>query len=493
MPIETFSAAEAAHNIRRNRNSIWPDGRRENARLGIYATCAPTPSFSFSPSDDFFTMGSCFAREIEKFLVKNGFSAPMTALALPKEEMISGTPNEILNKYTPFSMLNELTWALTGATPPDEHLYLEAEDGLYLDPHLHPDLKPVTLERAKERRAAVSALTARIKDCRVIVLTMGLVEAWFDNLSGLYLNGQPPKRAIDANPNRFALHVLSYEDVITAIEGIRSVISQHCRPDARILITVSPVPFRATFTGRDALSANTYSKSVLRTAVETFVRRHNNVDYFPSYEMVTLSDRAAAYWIDNIHVRPDMVARIMNTVFSNYMPERASEFVNAQTQARSEDMSGPALFERANRELRADNASGAAQLISMAMQEYGDNGLGVTPAEAHGTLGMVYLHMKQPQLAEQSLKQSLTYDPTNDRYQMNLGIALARQNREEEALEAFRKTLQIAKDRKPIEWRLGVQHERMGQIGEAIACYRRADGFDDANARLKALEALAVQ
>src|SRR5690606_27730028 len=125
-----------------------------------------------------------------------------------------------------------------------------------------------------------SELTRSVRDTRVIILTMGLVEVWYDKMSGLYLNGPPPKAIITAEPDRFELHVLSYEDVITALEAIHALIAKHCRSDAQILITVSPVPFKVSFTGRDALSANTYSKSVLRAAVETFARAHENVDYF---------------------------------------------------------------------------------------------------------------------------------------------------------------------------------------------------------------------
>jgi Flp pilus assembly protein TadD len=434
-------------------------------------------------------MGSCFAREIEKFLVKNGMSAPMTSLSLPKEEMISGTPNEILNKYTPFSMLNELKWALTGETPPDEHLYLSAGDGLYIDPHLHPELKPTALERLKERRAMVSELTRSIRSTRVIILTMGLVEAWYDTASGLYLNGAPPKSVTAAEPDRFELHVLSYEDIITALNGMYALIASHCRADAELLITVSPVPFKASFTGRDALAANTYSKSVLRAAVEGFVRRHDNVDYFPSYEIVTLSDRAAAYWLDNIHVRPDMVGRIMNQVFQSYMPERASEFANAATEQRDEDISAPALYAQGVKSLKAGDGVGAIHHMQKAIAIGGDMQVGTPVHEVYTSLGIAAMMASQFALAETSLAKAIATGEHTGRAHFEMGRALSALKRSDEAVEHFTKAVGMTEESRHIWLRLGVELEKVNRTQEALEAFRSADGFGDANDRLASLMA----
>jgi Tfp pilus assembly protein PilF len=67
------------------------------------------------------------------------------------------------------------------------------------------------------------------------------------------------------------------------------------------------VALSTTFTGGDALVANSYMKSVLRAAVEAFVRAHAGVDYFPSYEAVVLSERDYAWRADQAHVSDEMV------------------------------------------------------------------------------------------------------------------------------------------------------------------------------------------
>jgi tetratricopeptide (TPR) repeat protein len=81
----------------------------------------------------------------------------------------------------------------------------------------------------------------------------------------------------------------------------------HGHPDFRMLVTVSPVAMNTTFTGGDVLVANTYSKAVQRAAVEAFVRSHDNVDYFPSFESVMLSDRKRAWRDDQAHASDEIV------------------------------------------------------------------------------------------------------------------------------------------------------------------------------------------
>jgi tetratricopeptide (TPR) repeat protein len=489
MPLERFTSAETSQNLRRNRVSIWPDGRLASGRMGVYASCEPSPSFEFMDNDAFFTMGSCFAREVEKNLVKAGLKAPMTELALPKEEMISGTANEILNKYTPFAMLNEIRWALTGETPPDEHLYLlaDAEKDLWADPHLHPELKPAPLARLKQRRADVLQLTRSILETRVIIFTMGLVEAWYDNQSGLYLNGSPPKLALSSQPERFELHVLSYEDIMVAMEELYTLIGHYCRKDVRILITVSPVPFKATLTGRDALAANTYSKSVLRTIAESFVRRHENVDYFPSYEIVTLSDRVAAYWIDNIHVRPEMVERIMNQVFAAYMPQRAEQFVNVTSVARDDDRTGPGLYAKAVKFMRDGAFVDAANHLHMAIETYGIDGLGVPASKVHVDLGNSYISCNRPEQGELEFRKALAIDPKNASVIQKFGLALAHMKRSDEALAAFKEAIALTPEPSFI-WRLGVEYQRLGRLSEAREAFKTSRDFGDSATRLAEVE-----
>ncbi len=79
----------------------------------------------------------------------------------------------------------------------------------------------------------------------------------------MYTNVTPD---LTASPGRYEFGVLTYPEVMSALERIHRVLSEHGHTDVQILVTVSPVPLGATFTGTDVVLANTYSKSLLRTA-----------------------------------------------------------------------------------------------------------------------------------------------------------------------------------------------------------------------------------
>ena len=168
-------------------------------------------------------------------------------------------------------------------------------------------------------RRSFTATMARVAEADVLILTLGLVEAWYDTASRLYLNAAPPRAVCERLPARFELHVLDYQEILATLVGIHGLLERFCARLPRILITVSPVPLASTFRDQDVLVANSYSKAVQRAAVEAFVRQCD-ADYFPSYEFVTLSDPEAVWGgKDYRHVRPATVDRIMGAVLQGYV------------------------------------------------------------------------------------------------------------------------------------------------------------------------------
>jgi hypothetical protein len=159
-----------------------------------------------------------------------------------------------------------------------------------------------------------------VAEADVVIVTLGYVECWFDRKLGLYLNVTPPAQAIRAEPERFEFRVLSYGDVLEGLEALHALLLRHRTKPLRMLVTVSPVPLLATFREMDVLVANAYSKAVQRAAIEEFVTGREGVDYFPSYEFVTLSSPEVAFGRhDYRHVNQDVINRIMDTVLRAYM------------------------------------------------------------------------------------------------------------------------------------------------------------------------------
>jgi hypothetical protein len=97
-------------------------------------------------------------------------------------------------------------------------------------------------------------------------------------------------------------------------------------PACRILVTVSPVHLWATFRkDLDVISASCNSKSTLRAAVDEFAAHHENVYYFPAYEMATIYRPMTGQTMfttgkENFHVNAETVSFIMEQFFNFFAP-----------------------------------------------------------------------------------------------------------------------------------------------------------------------------
>lgn len=470
MPLYEFSAAQTSQNLRRNRSSLWPDGRRKSEhRLTGLANVTLHPTFQFDTSDKILTIGSCFAREIEVVLSDLGFTLPAMDVEIPAEERTSTVVNDILNKYTVHSMENEIRWAFEPLDIPKEDFFLRASEDTWHDAQMVANLTPGSLERVHERRTMVSTMMKRLPECRVVVITLGLVEAWFDTKTQIYLNGMPPAYAIKTEPDRFVLQVLEFEEILASLHRIHALLVKYGHPDFKMLLTVSPVPFKATLTGRDALIANTYGKSVQRAAAEVFAASYEDVNYFPSFELVTLTNRDLAYTEDNIHVTRDMVAHIMGTVLHAYAsgeaPQADAEPVKPETKNTLLDHNGLLLEAKENMK-NGDYDTAVTNLTSL-IYRFETKLKPVYLIRAYLTLGVALLRTKQTEEGVAALEKCYALAPEDPRVTYKLALGYGRLKRQEDALEMFEKALKLDSTEPDYHWRLGAQLMRMGRQSEA--------------------------
>jgi hypothetical protein len=307
--MKIVTGTEAWENLtRRNRFARWnsaaqnPDfTQTANARLKRRAFVAEYETeLRIQAGDKVFCIGSCFARNVEAALRKSG--------VVVESGMVHGgalATADTFNLYNTESMLNELRWGLDPAAVFGDDGFLPDRDG-FADPHT-ASTGSRTLERCRMLRNDIIATTRRLKDCQFLVITLGLVEAWYDTRNEIYLNVRPPRALVHAEPSRFELHQLDYNDNCRALEAIVALLQQHAQPGVQMMLTVSPVPFVATFSLDDVVVANTYSKSVLRCVAQDFAARHANVHYIPVYDSVVNTDPALAWDDDRIHVDADVV------------------------------------------------------------------------------------------------------------------------------------------------------------------------------------------
>ena len=279
------------------------------------------PSFLIEKEDRLFAMGSCFARGVEKAMAARGFVVSSMANEFDHFELANNSVTGLgfTNKYSTYSILNEVRWALDSASDFPVQSIVEIEDGRWVDPHTNPTLKFVCREKTLERRKIIQDVVSRIKACRVLFITLGLVEVWYDKEAETYINMAPNPEMRRRYPERYTFHVTTFKQNMANLEQLYDLLTQHGHPDFHVIVTVSPVPLMATFTERDIVLANTYSKSVLRSVAEEWSACHENVDYFPSYEIVMNSDKSICWTEDKRHVRGEIVEHIMNVFTDHYL------------------------------------------------------------------------------------------------------------------------------------------------------------------------------
>lgn len=303
----------------------WPR-KGDGNRLDGFAKPEVDPKFSLESVEKVFTIGSCFARNIEEHFHTLGYLVPTLDFKVPPVEW-PGRPSGILNKYTPASIYQELEWTLRalGKDQEDpifcEHA-LDFEDGQTIDLELAGFVK-VTRSRARERRVQVRDMFAHAFSADVVTLTLGLAEAWWDNLRQRHVQQMPPIEAIKLHPGRFAFEMLSFEKARRFTQQTLDLLVKHGKPGLKIFLTTSPVPLGHSFTGDDILVSNSHAKAVLRAVCGELSSMYPQVAYFPSYECVVLSNSPDVWADDQIHVNRPVVARIVDLLVSAYFQPRS--------------------------------------------------------------------------------------------------------------------------------------------------------------------------
>ncbi|MBC7985152.1 MAG: GSCFA domain-containing protein [Sphingomonadaceae bacterium] len=355
MPLLSIPGAEAVRARKDSRFANWGVRNEEN-RVEPFTRPAFDVPFTFEPGEKIFTIGSCFARNVENELRRRGFAVPMVdVLAQP---VFEGIDPWFLNNYGTPSIRNEIAWAFGEETLDEAAALVETSPGKFYDLTLHHGLRPGPIEQVRARRAALTAAMRELADCRVLVMTLGLVEVWWDGQAGRYLNTTPLPSILARWPDRFALHVLSFEEAYRHLVEAFDIVGRHCRPDLQTILTVSPVPLQATHRTADVIVANCYSKSVLRAVAEHVVLGRERISYFPSYESVTLSDRRLAWQDDFVHVTKEIVAFNVDRMVNAYTgaPESAQFAIMADLDADREPEGALGMIEEARKARAARDA-----------------------------------------------------------------------------------------------------------------------------------------
>jgi len=284
------------------------------------------PKFFISAEDRVATAGSCFAQHIARYIRQSGYNYFVTESGHPvlgEEILIEynyGTFSARYgNIYSTRQLLQLFERAYSLRKPVDD--YWES-DGRFFDPYrpfIQPEGFSCLEEFQTDREVHYSAVRQIVEESEVFVFTLGLTEAW-ENAEDGTVYAMCPGCGIGSHDPE--VHKFHNFDVIEVTEDLHRAIVflKEKNPEIKVLLTVSPVPLIATFEEQHILTATTYSKSVLRVAAQNAVNHFDNVDYFPSYEIITGNITRGSYYADNLRdIEEEGVAHAMRCFFTNYL------------------------------------------------------------------------------------------------------------------------------------------------------------------------------
>lgn len=246
------------------------------------------PEPIIDPDTQICAFGSCFAANISHWMARRNYRV-LTKDETKKEAYVISIGEGMVNSFV---LRQQFEWAWDERTfdQPLWHGY-DAEEFGYD-------------EGAKAVQREIFDTTD------VFILTLGLSEVWYDDVTGEVFSRTIPKDTYDASRHKF--RVSTVEENRDNIEAIYQLIRKH-RPDAKILFTLSPIPLIATFRDNSAITSNSVSKAVLRVAVDEVCRAHKDegyLYYWPSYEIV-MDVFHLPYKQDRRHVEEAVLRYIM--------------------------------------------------------------------------------------------------------------------------------------------------------------------------------------
>jgi hypothetical protein len=222
------------------------------------------------------------------------------------------------NIYTAAQLRQLFDRAIGNFSPAEE--YWE-HMGAFYDPY-RPSVQHggfATLDELRADRAAhLEAVKRVLHDAEVFIFTLGLTEAWRSKVDGAVFPMCPGCSVGTFDPSLHEFVNFSLAEILSEMEMFVASLRK-TNPRCRVLLTVSPVPLAATYENRNVVESTVYSKSVLRVAAEELRRKFDFVDYFSSYEIITVGSRQGTYFeADQRNVTDAGVAHVTRVFLSSF-------------------------------------------------------------------------------------------------------------------------------------------------------------------------------
>ena len=257
---------------------------------------------SIQLGDRFVTLGSCFANSMDQKLRENKFQSLNNPLGI---------------LYDPSSIVRVLTYAIEGSRPDDDSYY--SINDMVVNLETHSDMRGRTLDEVSEAiDIRLSKLSSELKKANWLILTLGTSWVYTQISSGLQVANchKIPQKEFEKSLLSHIVTEPQYDQLLKKLKDFN--------PDLTIIITVSPVRHV-----KDTLPLNSLSKSHLLILAHYLNNNHENVFYYPSYELILDDLRDYRFYkTDLLHPTDQAVDYVWEHFIQSYFSKEALGFLN---------------------------------------------------------------------------------------------------------------------------------------------------------------------
>lgn len=262
----------------------------------------PKPD-SVSYKTEILSMGSCFADEIGQRLHDLGFSINVNPAG------IIFNPVSIADffKYTPGEKLND-------------ELIVERE-GMFYHHGFHSKVSAPTEARLKRQiEEILNLVNSKLLNGNLLLITYGT--AW------VYRHVKSNQLVANCHKvpqKEFSKELLSLEDLKEMYADLFEKLTK-VNSSLKIMLTVSPVRHI-----KDGVHENNLSKSVLFLLTDFLVKKFDQVNYFPAYELIVDDLRDYRFYKEDlIHPTKQAVDYVFEKFGDTYFSEKTKQGVEIQ-------------------------------------------------------------------------------------------------------------------------------------------------------------------
>lgn len=235
-----------------------------------------------------------------------------------KENKFDVITNPFGTIFNPISIFRLIDYAATGNLPPS-NTYVENE-GIWKNLDFHSDFSASDKQTLEASIAAtIRMVKERLPALSYLLITPGTALVYETKTENRLVANCHKLPASFFNHKR----MLEVDEIMNAFEQLKQKL-EILNPNIRYIFTVSPVRHV-----KDTLELNSWSKSTLLLAVKKMSIAYENVEYFPSYEIMMDDLRDYRFYTSDM-LHPTTIAEdyIWNKFAKWYFREETIDFLN---------------------------------------------------------------------------------------------------------------------------------------------------------------------